>query len=110
MKQPRRDLPPEIAVSDVRPVARRESSGTLEAIHASVRAALNLAMLEQAPVQIVLRGDLTAGRPARVIVGTPCRIAESADGRERVTLNVAEGTDQVVLIERVMRVLPAPPE
>ena len=82
----------------------------MEAIHQSVSAALQLAILEVTHVQLVLRGDPAAGRPVRVIVGTPYAVGESADGRERVTLRVAEGTDQIVLIERVMRVIPAPIE
>lgn len=107
MNRPRRGESPAVAGSDVRPIIRRESSRTMEAIRESMTAALQLALLEKAVVQVVLRGDPGTGHPSRVIVGTPYQFGESADGRERVTLRVAEGTDQILLVERVIRVLSA---
>ena len=107
MTRSRRGEPTEAAGSDVRPIIRRESSGTMEAIRESMTAAFQLALLEEAVVQVVLRIDPGTAHPSRVIVGTPYQFGESADGRERVTLRVAEGTDQVLLVERVIRVLPA---
>ena len=106
---PRRqtDSQPEILISAQRPIVRRESASTMEAIHTAVRGALQLAILEQAKIAVVLRGDPSAGRPARVIHGTPYEIVTSADGRERIYLRVAEGTEQIVLLDRIMRVMPA---
>jgi hypothetical protein len=98
---------PEILVSAQRPIVRRESASTMEAIHTAVRGALQLAILEGAKVAVVLRGDPSAGRAARVIHGVPYEIVATSDGRERVYLRVAEGTEQIVLIERIMRVMPA---
>lgn len=71
----------------------------------TVRAALDAAILRGVRVSLVLRGDVVAGLPVRTLEGVPYEISPGRDGRERVFLRIAEETEQIVLVERVMRVL-----
>ncbi len=97
----------DVTVSAERVIVRRDSSSALEAVHAAVRGALQLAILEGARVAVVLRGDATLGRPARVVNGVPLEILTAADGRERVSLRISEDSEQILLLERLIRVMPA---
>ena len=73
----------------------------------TVRAVLAKAAESGTRVAVVLRGDPAAGRPARMLEGTPVAFAMTPDGRERVVLEVVRGsTEQFVLVDRIVRVLP----
>jgi hypothetical protein len=76
---------------------------------AAIRTALQHAMAERAWVTVVLRPDLSAGRPVRTLEGIPVELGHGRDGRERVFLGVSDDTQQVVLLERIVRVLRATP-
>jgi hypothetical protein len=76
-------------------------------LYDDVSLALRDAIRLQQRVSLVLRGDLVAGLPVRTLEGVPYEIAPGRDGRERVFLRIAEETEQIVLVERVMRVLTA---
>jgi hypothetical protein len=74
----------------------------------AVRAALAVAMAGGHRVLVVLRGDPARGRPVRTLEGVPAAFASSTDGRERVILTVAQdATEQIVLLERIVRVMAA---
>ncbi|MEI8254940.1 MAG: hypothetical protein WCJ30_04635 [Deltaproteobacteria bacterium] len=77
----------------------------VDAIYISVRAALDLAIAEKATIRLVLRGDLERGRPIRMIDGEPYEVGVGPDGRERVFMRIAESTEQIVLVDRIARVL-----
>ena len=72
-----------------------------------VTAAIEMAIAGHAPVVLVVKGDLLAGRPVRTLEGVARAISVARDGRARVVLCIAEETEQVVLLDRVVRVLPA---
>jgi len=76
-----------------------------DAIQICVRAALDLAIAEGRWVRLVLRRDAPGATDARVIDGAPYEVGPSADGRERVFVRIAESTEQVLLVERIERVL-----
>ena len=66
---------------------------------------LQWAMEKRARVVVIVRGDATTGRAARVIEGTPVDFRPTPDGRERVVLEVVEGeSQQLVLLERIAAV------
>lgn len=77
----------------------------LDAIYISVRAALDLAIAEGAWIRLVLRADPERHAEARMIDGAPYEVSKGADGRERVFVRIAESTEQVLLVERIARVL-----
>ena len=70
----------------------------------SVTRELRAALALELRVRVVLGGDPAAGRPVRVCEGTPSGFRFSADGRPRVVLTVSEGIEQLVLVERIIRV------
>lgn len=72
----------------------------------TLAAAIRSAMARREAVALVLRGDATSGLAARVVEGVPVGFRPAKDGRERIVLKIAEGTEQLVLLERVVRVLP----
>jgi hypothetical protein len=76
-------------------------------LYDDVYLALLDAIRMQQRVSLVLRGDVMAGLSVRTLEGVPYEIAPGRDGRERVFLRIAEETEQIVLVERVMRVLVA---
>ncbi len=77
-----------------------------DAIYISVRAALDLAISESASVRLVLRrSDNDRSLTVRVIDGSPYEVGTGTDGRERVFMRIAESTEQIVLVERIARVL-----
>jgi hypothetical protein len=84
-----------------------ENRRVLDGVYNGVRHALNRAIEEGQRVSLVLRADLLAGVSVRTLEGVPYEISPGRDGRERVFLRVAEETEQIVLVERVMRVLTA---
>lgn len=106
---PRRRSLPDLPAAAERPVARKSSDFALQAIQLAVRGALQLAILERAQVVAMMRRDPLEGRPARMVVGMPYEISCAKDGRERVHMRIAEGTDQILLLERIIRVMPDEP-
>lgn len=62
-------------------------------------------MLEEKVVTVVLRNDARHQPAGREYEGVPCELAHGTDGRERVVLRVAEHSEQIVLIDRVVAVL-----
>lgn len=77
----------------------------VDSIYISVKAALDLAIEEKSSVRLVLRSDSDRTLVARVIDGAPYEVGVGSDGRERVFMRVAESTEQIVLVERIARVL-----
>lgn len=67
--------------------------------------ALHDALSDRRPVILTLRRDPTV--PPRNVNGTPRRLYTAPDGRVRVVLDVADGTEQHIVVERIARVLPA---
>ncbi len=82
----------------------RPSGATIEP---EMRASLELAQTSGDCVAVALRGDLERGIPMRVIEGVVMGFDAAADGRPRVRLAIGADAEQVVLLERVVRVLPA---
>lgn len=76
-----------------------------DAIYISVRAALDLAISEGTWIRLVLRTDPDRHGEPRMIDGAPYEVSKGADGRERVFMRIAESTEQVLLVERIGRVL-----
>ena len=76
-----------------------------DAIYIAVRAALDLAIAESAWIRLVLRTDPDRVASVRVIDGAPYEVTAGPDGRERVFVRIAESTEQIVLVERIARVL-----
>lgn len=69
---------------------------------------LQWAMENHVRVVVIVRGDPASGRPARVIEGVPVDFRPTSDGRERVVIEVVPGeAQQLVLLERIVRVTPA---
>ena len=79
-----------------------------DAIYISVRAALDLAIIDQAWIRLVLRANPERPGPDRVINGEPYELITGADGRERVFVRIAEATEQIVFVDRIARVMSEP--
>ena len=82
----------------------------VSSVDAAVRASLKMAIACGDKVVLFLRDKkaTNADAAARTVEGTPIGIATGPDGRERVFLEVAEGTQQMVLVERIARIVPIP--
>jgi hypothetical protein len=78
-----------------------------QALIESVRGALELARLGGTPVRVSLRADPKRSLPVRVIQGIVVEVTAGPDGRERVIIGVAEDTTQIVLLDRIVRVMTA---
>ena len=73
----------------------------------AIRAALKMAIVCGDRIVLLLRDKATTSAAmARSVEGTPVGIVTGPDGRERVFLEVAEGTQQMVLVERIARIMP----
>jgi len=70
-----------------------------------VRDALQRACDRNEAVRLVLVG-LDANGREREIEATPAGMFTTPDGRERVCMRVGEGTEQMLLLHRIARVLP----
>jgi len=87
--------------------ARPRSDSLTDAIAIAVRSALDLAREAGDRVTVVLRGDPTRGLPVRMIEGLVIELNVAPDGRERVVIEIAEGSSQTVLVERIVGVMAA---
>ena len=80
-------------------------SETTDRFSLDIAVALQRAFELKLRVVVILRGDLSAGREARMIEGVPVAFPVRPDGRSRVLLEVVPGESaQVVLVERIARV------
>ena len=86
--------------------ARPRSDSLTDAISVAIWSALELARVAGERVNVVLRGDPTRGLPIRTIEGMVTELNVAPDGRDRVVIDIAEGTSQIVLVERIVRVMP----
>lgn len=86
--------------------ARQRSDSLTDAIFLAVRTSLELARDAGDRVSVVLRGDPTRGLPIRTIEGIVTELNVAPDGRDRVVLDIAEGSSQIILVERIVRVMP----
>ncbi len=89
---------------------RRPSSDSSTRLEAIILRALADAKDLQRRVRVVVRGNASAGVPPRVFEGVPVTMRPAADGRMRLVLAVSEDSEQLVLIERIVMVTPAPEE
>ena len=71
-----------------------------------IEGALQLAITERARIVATMWREPEDTGPARLVSGTPYEFSSRSDGRERVHLRVAEGAEQILLVERIMRVMP----
>ena len=94
----------------MRPVsgAHPRNDSVTAAIVVAARSALERAMETGQNVSLVIRRDPTSGMPVRTIEGVVADLFTSRDGRERVTIRIAEDAEQVVLLERILRVIGLP--
>lgn len=80
--------------------------GSGDALATEVRASLELAQATGHRVAIALRGDLERGVPVRVIEGTIEEFNATVDGRVRVRIAISPDAEQLVLVEKIVRVVP----
>ncbi len=93
-------------VSTERLAVRPSNDGARHAIQVAIRGALQLAITERARIVATMWREPEDTGPARLVSGTPYEFSSRSDGRERVHLRVAEGAEQILLVERIMRVMP----
>lgn len=78
----------------------------LSGLFEAARASLALFIEEQRRVQVVMRRDPKSRLEARIVEGILVGIGRGADGRERAIVRVSDGTEVLLLVERIAGVAP----
>ena len=71
-----------------------------------VKLALDHAITHKQSVLAVMDAEPAMGRQIRTVEGVPTGFRATRDGRARVVFSIADGTEQIVVFERIARILP----
>jgi hypothetical protein len=79
---------------------------TIPELDLGVKLALDHAMTHKQKVLAVLQAEPEMGRAVRTVEGVPIGFRATRDGRARVVFSIADGTEQIVVFERIARIIP----